>query len=152
REHDATAATADDQRLVLERGIVAHFHGSVEGVAIQMGDGEQGEFGMKENARTAASRTSSLTFRRVLEAIAAKPRQRRTLDSKLLSDYRGAIDLSPLTHASARHAQRRLHRPRGDVTPPLPRHIACACEPFVIGASGWRLEQRLARVPFRRRI
>ena len=37
---DAAAAAADDDRAVGEAGIVALLHRGVEGVAVEMGDGE----------------------------------------------------------------------------------------------------------------
>ncbi len=51
---DAAGRAADDQRLVGKRGVVALLDRGVEGVAIDMGDGERVDFRVPDEARRAA--------------------------------------------------------------------------------------------------
>jgi hypothetical protein len=51
RRNHAAFAAADDERLVGEEGVVALLNRGVEGVAIDMGNGERVEFVVAENAR-----------------------------------------------------------------------------------------------------
>ena len=52
-DHAALSA-ADDDRLVLERRIVALFDRRIEGVAVEMGDRQAVQLGVADEARTAA--------------------------------------------------------------------------------------------------
>ena len=54
-EHHAALAAADDQRLVDQIRMVALLHRGVEGVAIDMGNGQGGELGMGNDPRRAAA-------------------------------------------------------------------------------------------------
>ena len=58
RDHAALAA-ADDHRPVGELGSSRFSIGGVEGVAVEMGDGEAVEFGMDGEPGAAASRRSA---------------------------------------------------------------------------------------------
>ena len=60
---DAAAAAADDDRPVGERRIVALFDRRVEGVAVDMRDGEREKLGLRDDARAAAIRAALLSPR-----------------------------------------------------------------------------------------
>ena len=71
RDHAAFAA-ADDHRLVDQRRIVALFDGGVEGVAIDMRDGQALELGMAREPWRAAGRTARCGVRRIRQTVAAE--------------------------------------------------------------------------------
>src|SRR5664280_2819108 len=71
RDHTALAA-ADDHRFVDQRRIVALFDCGVEGVAIDMRDGELIELAVARKPRRAAGRTARGLLGRIRQAIAAE--------------------------------------------------------------------------------
>ena len=60
---DAAVAAADDDRLVGEAGVVALLHRGVEGVAVEMGDGEARSARGAQGARAAAGRAAARRVR-----------------------------------------------------------------------------------------
>jgi hypothetical protein len=71
RHHAAPAAT-DDHGLVGKRGVVALLDGSIEGVAVEMGDGQRVELGMGNQARAAAMPSTRRRRRGAAEAVEAE--------------------------------------------------------------------------------
>ena len=71
RDHTALAA-ADDHRFVDQRRIVALFDCGVEGVAIDMRDGELVELAVARKPRRAAGRTARGLLGRIRQAVAAE--------------------------------------------------------------------------------
>jgi hypothetical protein len=51
REHHAALSPADNDGLIGERGVIALFDRRIEGVAIDMGDGQPVELGMPQQPR-----------------------------------------------------------------------------------------------------
>ena len=71
---DAAPAAADDHGLVAQLRIVALFHRSVEGVAVDVGDREIMQFRVAHDTRAAAAAASALGARLRLETVATKAR------------------------------------------------------------------------------
>src|SRR5262249_61421514 len=74
-EHDAAVAAAHDHRLVGKARIVALFDGGIEGVAIDVSDGERIDVRMAQQARRAAGGATADLLRQIAAAIAAEARQ-----------------------------------------------------------------------------
>ena len=88
RRHHAALAAADDDGLVGEARIVALLHRGVEGVAIDVRDGERHEFGMHDNLRTAAMRATVRPGRKTAEAVTTKRGPRSSPQSSPLQGNR----------------------------------------------------------------
>jgi hypothetical protein len=65
-------AAADDHRLVAQRGVVALLDRRIEGIAIDMGDGEPGEFGMARDPRRAAGGAARAAVADIGKTVAAE--------------------------------------------------------------------------------
>ena len=76
-DHAARPRAADDQRLVVEARIVALLDRGVEGVAVDMGDGEAGGVVKIDRARRAAMRASGCTAGIPAQTVAAEPQPGR---------------------------------------------------------------------------
>src|SRR5262249_21724880 len=71
-KHDTALASTHDHGLVGEREIVALLDGGIEGIAIDVGNGQRVDLGMAQQARRAAARAAGGLLRRVAPAIAAE--------------------------------------------------------------------------------
>ena len=72
RRTHAPVAAADDHRDIAEFRAVALLDGGIEGVAVEMGDGEIVKLGMPQDAHRSADRTGIGTRGRTAAAVAAE--------------------------------------------------------------------------------
>ena len=71
RGHNAALPTADNHRAVTDRRVVTLFNGRVEGIAVDVGEGEGGQLRVPDHAGTATGAATVLTGPRRVEGQAA---------------------------------------------------------------------------------
>ena len=105
---DAAVAAADDDRLVAQAGVVALLDAGIEGVAVDMGDGEVGELGMGDQAGRSAGGAAGRPGR----ASPRAPQSRHRVESR-------AMPLIILPDGRPQQCRIRSRRGRGCRRPPL---------------------------------
>src|SRR5581483_1123219 len=99
---DAALAAADNHRFIGNRRVIAFLDGGVEGVAIDMRDGERPDLAVAQQARRATARAALRGVRYISQAVAAEPAHGSSRSqSALPSAARARTTCSGLSSAAA---------------------------------------------------